>query len=164
MSLAWSRRLIRPSYFCLSYCWSNPHAISNTFNYFEKYAEDYDDQNVYPIACNGRLLYVRANLYDALQQLPDAPGLQLKTWYSFDGERSRVTDLHAAAADGDVALVKYINTRQPFYCRLTHARTNLFRGANIDVKDLAGRTPLTFAVIKGHTSVVCCPSFVHSRY
>ncbi|KAK5949501.1 hypothetical protein OHC33_009494 [Knufia fluminis] len=127
-----------PSYFCLSYCWDNPHAISNTFNHFEKYAEDYDSQNVYPIACNGRLIYVRANLYDALQQLPDAPGLQLKQWYTFNGQKERVTDLQVAAADGDLALVK----------------TNLFRGAHIDARDSAGRTALTFAAVKGHASVV----------
>lgn len=101
-------------------------------------------------------MYVRANLYDALQQLPDAPGLQLKRWYTFEGERERVTDLQAAAADGDVALVKYVHTRYLFYCWLTHARTNLFRGASINVKDSAGRTALTFAVIKGHGPVVCC--------
>lgn len=81
------------------------------FNYHEKYAEDYDTQSLYPIACNGRLMYVRANLYDALQQLPDAPGLQLKRWYTFDGDSERMTDLQVAAADGDVALVKYDHFR-----------------------------------------------------
>lgn len=54
-------------------------------------------------------MYVRANLYDALQQLPDAPGLQLKRWYTFNGDRQRVTDLQVAAAEGDVALVKYVD-------------------------------------------------------
>jgi len=81
------------------------------FNYYEKYAEDYDPQSLYPIACNGRLMYVRANLYDALQQLPDAPGLQLKQWYVFNGDSERMTDLQVAAADGDVALVKYDHIR-----------------------------------------------------
>lgn len=41
-----------------------------------------------------------------------------------------------------------------FRYQLTRARTNLFQGAEIDVKDSAGRTALTLAVIKGHTPVV----------
>lgn len=98
---------------------------------------------------------MRANLYDALQQLPDAPGLQLKQWYTFNGQKERVTDLQVAAADGDLALVKYVNSKLSFSFRLTHARTNLFRGAHIDARDSAGRTALTFAAVKGHASVVC---------
>lgn len=96
------------SYYCLSYCWSNPHVKSNRFNHYENMADDYDDESVYPIACNGRLLYVRANLYDALQQLPAAPGLQLKRWYDFNGSFEKCTDLHVSAAEGDLALTKFV--------------------------------------------------------
>lgn len=71
-------------------------------------AADYDDQSLYPIACNGRLLYVRANLYEALKQLPAAPGLQLKRWYNFNGSIEKCTDLHISAAEGDVALTKFV--------------------------------------------------------
>lgn len=98
----------RYSYYCLSYCWSNPHVKSNVFNQYDAVADEYDDQSVYPISCNGRLLYVRANLYDALQQLPAAPGLQLKRWYNFNGTFDKCTDLHISAAEGDLALTKFV--------------------------------------------------------
>ena len=94
------------SYYCLSYSWNNPHASSNMFNYYKKFADDYREEILYPVACNGRLLYVRPNLYDALRQLPEAPSLQVKRWYNFDGETEKLNDLHVAAAEGDASLVK----------------------------------------------------------
>lgn len=81
---------------------------SNAFNVYKDAAEDYDDESLYPIACNGRLLYVRANLYDALKQLPAAPGLELKRSYNFNGTVTRCTDLHVNAAEGNLALIKLV--------------------------------------------------------
>lgn len=64
--------------------------------------------------------------------------MQLKHWHEVRGTKEKLNDLQVAAADGDVALVK----------------TNLFRGAKLDVKDTAGRTALMLATINNHYEVV----------
>lgn len=96
-------RLRYSRYTCLSYCWGNPHATGNFFDFNKRFADEYSQEVQYPIACDGKLIFVRANLYEALQQLPDSPGLELKT--EGDSER-RCTLLHAAAQEGNMEAIK----------------------------------------------------------
>ena len=60
------------TYICLSYTWDNPFAEGRYYDeQYARVAQEYDHHaRLYPILCNGSRLWVRKNLFDALQQLP----------------------------------------------------------------------------------------------
>ncbi|KAH8680700.1 heterokaryon incompatibility protein-domain-containing protein [Xylariales sp. PMI_506] len=127
-----------PWYYCLSYCWGNPHAKGRTIDYYGEFAEEYDNSKLHAVSCNGRLMHIRQNLYDALKQLPDDPHLLTKGGAKFGGENVYFTDLHLHAVGGDVPLIT----------------TTIFRGSQVDARDNKGRTALILATINHHTAAV----------
>lgn len=75
------------------------------FDLYSNHADDYDEHCLFPLSCNGRRLFVRQNLYDALKTLPDIPSMQMRSHRRFKDGTSYFTDLHQGAADKDVFLV-----------------------------------------------------------
>jgi len=112
------------SFYSLSYTWGNPHAKSTMFNFYNDYADDYDDNSVYSVSCNGKLLYLRQNLYDALQQLPETPGLYVKHHFG----NNMLNDLQLAAAKGDVGLIKFVMITLDLILKFMKPLTNTFAG------------------------------------
>lgn len=78
----------KPQYCCLSYTWGNPHADGPEFDHYETARSEYE--KVCPIFCNGKLLHVGKNLYDALVELP----LDQSAERSQDGDDSSQGLLH----------------------------------------------------------------------
>lgn len=94
------------------------------FNFYNDYADDYDDNSVYSVSCNGKLLYLRQNLYDALQQLPETPGLYVKHHFG----NNMLNDLQLAAAKGDVGLIKFVMITLDLILKFMKPLTNTFAG------------------------------------
>lgn len=123
----------RPFYNCLSYSWGDPYPAGSKLPTEQS---PHDDTNKWPIECDGKLLWVTQNLYDALQQIPQwrrIPDVE----HAMDPNLSR-TPLHKAAKMGDVDMI----------CHL------LFKGANVRALDCSGKTPLHYAVSSKHHEVV----------
>lgn len=60
-----------PQYDCLSYTWGNPHARLSMIDFHAQNEKKYDPSILWPVICDGKLLYVRRNLYDALRHMPE---------------------------------------------------------------------------------------------
>lgn len=122
-----------PRFCALSYTWGNPHAKSTSFNFYDEHADDYDSNSRYPVACNGRLLHLAPNLYDALQQLPENPGIYLRESFG----DALMNDLQSAAAQADADLVK----------------RSLSMGSSVKSRDTQGRTALSIAAGLGNVEI-----------
>lgn len=59
-----------PEYDCLSYTWGNPQPRSPFRGSEVDYESRYNANVTWPVLCNGQLLRVRRNLFDALCQIP----------------------------------------------------------------------------------------------
>ena len=119
----------QPVYSCLSYTWGNPfpdHAsVRDDFQ-----ERDYSTQ--WPIACNGKAMFVNQNLYDALKEMPRNP-------VQFEREPGTYkTVLHRNAGKGNEGLVF----------------SALISGADVNSRDAKGRTPLHHAAENGHVKIV----------
>ena len=115
-------------YNCLSYTWGNPFPDSD---FCRDSFEKHHSERQLPIACNGKTLYVRQNLYDALRQVP-------RNTFPFEREHgSKTTVLHRNAAAGVEALV---------FAALLYS-------ANVDSVDAKGRTALHYAAENGHLEI-----------
>ena len=120
----------KPQYDSLSYTWGNPfpeHASPPT--------EGYTRLDKWPIAVNGRLVYVMRNLYEALHQLRP-------TFETSNIERTfppyNKTALLRHAEEGRSEDVK----------RLLRA------GADLKARDMFGETALHYAAENGHLDIV----------
>ena len=121
----------RPFYNCLSYTWGNPFSDRSN-SPTEDFA--YDNNTKWPISCDGKLLYISQNLYDALRQLPR---WQIAEVEDIDGKFWR-TPLHDAALEGDVDRVSHL----------------LSKKANVASLDYYGKSPVHYAVANKHHAVM----------
>lgn len=145
-------------YYALSYTWDNPHAMGTRFNFHERHAAEYDSDNLFPISCNGKLLLVRQNLYDALQTLPEFPHLFVKK--GGGSGKSMKDDLQIAAARKDLTALRSVCHKGQNTELLTCDRISLQLGSDVTSKDSDGRTALSIAAGDGSLEVVCSTSTV----
>ena len=123
----------QPKYHCLSYTWGNPHANGVPFrNDFEAVAPEYGVTKLINIRCNGRILKIRQNLYDALCEIP-TDGWIFRILNRPDLNTKRI-QLHDKAAEGSPVLV----------------RAHIIQGANVHTRDCLGRIPLHYAALNGN--------------
>ena len=115
-------------YSCLSYTWGNPYPDTD---WSRDSFESHDSTAKWPIVCGGKMLYVKQNLYDALQRVPINP-------VNFERERgTNTTVLHRTAASGNVNMV---------WGALTG-------GTDVNLVDARWRTPLHYAAENGHREI-----------
>lgn len=121
-----------PRYKALSYTWGNPYDPNTPPS-----ADEYSTIHRCPISVNGRLLFIRRNLHDALSQ-----------FYSTK---------HAVSLDVDRRIDGFRKTRL-----ISASETNrmkeviqcLEQGADIHLTDQFGETALHYAAENGRTNVV----------
>ncbi|KAL6918229.1 hypothetical protein FSST1_009724 [Fusarium sambucinum] len=125
----------RPPYQALSYTWGNPKEAE--FGLLQTETSDqYSIRHMYTIAVNGRLFYVRKNLYEALYRIQEGmaePNNIDDRCYPFNK-----TKLIQAAEDG--------NLHQVTEC--------LDSGANYHFQDKFGETALHYAAENGYSEIV----------
>ncbi|KAH7061726.1 hypothetical protein BKA63DRAFT_528060 [Paraphoma chrysanthemicola] len=118
-----------PPYHCLSYTWGNPYPNCVGFqDEFDRVAPEYGHAQQFPVLCNGKILHIGKNLYDAMEQLPTDCWYQ-RVRYKYDMLNGG-TELHVAAKHGNCPLIQQ----------------DLENGAEISAQDYLGMSPLHYAV------------------
>ncbi|KAH6991940.1 heterokaryon incompatibility protein-domain-containing protein [Fusarium venenatum] len=146
----------RPPYQALSYTWGNPKEAEFGLPQTES-SDRYSIRHMYTIVVNGRLFYVRKNLYEALYRIQERmvePNSIDDRCYAFNK-----TKLIQAAEDGNLHQVtESLDSGANHHCQdnfgetaLHYAAENgyaeivkllLLRGASQNIRDSTGRDPL----------------------
>jgi hypothetical protein len=127
-----------PEYVALSWSWNNPFGKQR-----HSLEDAYSSKHLWPIAVNGRLVFTRRNLYEALERMSDLP------W------NAKVTAAHQLK---DEARFKPHNQTKLIedaeHGRLQSVTELLEQGASVKSRDIFGQTALHLAASNGHIHVV----------
>ncbi|GME64520.1 Ankyrin domain protein [Neofusicoccum parvum] len=121
-----------PEYQSLSYTWDSPEPEWSK-RQVDLSADGYGATSKWPIAVNGRLVYVRKNLYEALDRLAARHSVDRR-----DPDNFYKTDLAYYAEWGFLDCVVDM----------------LEKGASVGARDYFGETPLHYAAENGHYEIV----------
>lgn len=127
-----------PEYIALSWSWNNPFGKQR-----DSFEDAYSSKHLWPIAVNGRLVFIRRNLYEALERLSDLPwNAQLTAAHPLEDEARfkphNQTKLIEDAGQG----------------QLQRVTGSLEQGASVKSRDIFGQTALHHAAGNGYVHVV----------
>ncbi|KAF2137710.1 uncharacterized protein K452DRAFT_301685 [Aplosporella prunicola CBS 121167] len=143
-------------YHCLSYTWGNPHADGNFYQTnFEARAKGYQAKE-WPIVCDGQLLLVHKNLYDALNQMPKDAWANRLNRKDKDG-RSLIH--FWAETGGEFVPSNEVDKSQAFQALARLGQddivgSTLAAGADINVLDAQGKSVLHYAAANGKLGIL----------
>ncbi|KFY27601.1 hypothetical protein V493_03402 [Pseudogymnoascus sp. VKM F-4281 (FW-2241)] len=130
-----------PWYYAFSYTWGNPHAEGRETHAFTKdyhaLQPEYGLDGKKPILCNGKLLYINRNLYDAFGDVPK------EAWRKFINRKNKngFTKLHIYTLAGLPASEEKL-------------RQLLHSGIDLNVTDNIGATAINWAARMGNFEIV----------
>ncbi|KFY16928.1 hypothetical protein V492_01007, partial [Pseudogymnoascus sp. VKM F-4246] len=130
-----------PWYYAFSYTWGNPHAEGRKTHAFTKdyhaLQPEYAQDAKKPILCNGKLLHINRNLYDAFTDVPK------DAWTKFINKKNArgFTRLHIYTLAGIPGSIEKL-------------RQLLHSGIDLDATDNIGATAINWAARMGNFEIV----------